>query len=140
MLLLLAAVLAAADGAASGFLSAWGTGFNPEAQLGLGTSTNADAFRWMKEGVLQVAVATPDVDMAGMSAVDGKSGHTLMLAKDGTVWAAGSNSEGQLGIGTSDGLTTFQQVHHCLYHIVHALTKIQFSTKNTCRIACTKPN
>ena len=49
---------------------------------------------------------------SGLSAptpVAGGCGHTLVLENDGTLWAWGDNSKGQLGIGTSDPYMTTPQ-------------------------------
>jgi len=70
----------------------WAAGQNHQGQLGDGTGTN-------RSNPVQVKNA----DGSAFSEVVGIStgyNHTVYLKSDGTVWAAGQNSEGQLGDGT----------------------------------------
>jgi alpha-tubulin suppressor-like RCC1 family protein len=75
----------------------WTTGDNGGGLLGIGTSTgSADTFQ-------------PALNMSNIVAISGGRYHSLALKIDGTVWAAGSYSYGQLGNGTYTNTTyTFQ--------------------------------
>jgi len=78
-----------------GTLWAWGTNFS--GQLGNGTNANSNV------PVQESTGATNWVAIAGGGS------HTVALKADGTLWAWGRNSEGQLGNGTS-GLGAFSNV------------------------------
>ena len=72
----------------TGVVYAWG--LNNAGQLGDGTTTQQMA---------PVAV----IGLSGIfTAVSAGNNHSLALRNDGTVWAWGSNNNGQLGIGTID--------------------------------------
>ena len=74
--------------ASNGTVWAWGSNSNGE----LGNGTNAD--RWAPAQVsLPIGVTIINI-AAGWT-------HSLALASDGTVWAWGSNSNGELGNGTN---------------------------------------
>lgn len=75
----------------TGILYAWGRNFNG-ATLGIG---NNDLY---KETPVEV-IMPAGVEFIQISASP-YGGHTLALASDGTVWAWGINSDGQLGDGT----------------------------------------
>ncbi len=62
------------------------SGRNEEHQLGDGTTTRR---------------ASPFVLASGVIDMAGGSGHTLFVKRDGSLWAAGSNGLGQLGIGST---------------------------------------
>jgi alpha-tubulin suppressor-like RCC1 family protein len=49
-------------------------------------------------------------DLTGVTAIAAGYSHTLALKGDGTVWAWGSNSSGQLGDGTTKYRSVPQQV------------------------------
>jgi alpha-tubulin suppressor-like RCC1 family protein len=80
----------------------WAAGLNSDGQLGDGTTTP-------RNNPVQVMNA----DGTGLSGVIGISAgltHTVYLKSDGTVWAAGYNSYGQLGDGTTTNRTNPVQV------------------------------
>ena len=72
----------------------WAWGVNERGELGLGTTTPSAINRPTKvpglTSIIKIAVGT---------------GHTLALRADGTVWAWGGNTVGELGIGSQDFLT-----------------------------------
>ncbi|RYE88517.1 MAG: chromosome condensation regulator RCC1 [Myxococcales bacterium] len=81
-------VAVAVDGTAFG----WGT--NADGQLGLGTSATPDL----------VTRKTPtELPVTGVVLAVLGYNHTLLLREDGTVWAAGDNTKGQVGDPTKVG-------------------------------------
>ncbi|AEC02213.1 fimbrillin family protein [Parasphaerochaeta coccoides] len=85
----------------------WATGGNSAGQLGDGTLGTEQS----KSTPVQVK---DDTDISGfmtdVAAVSAGWFHTMILKKDGTLWATGSNSSGQLGDGTTTTRTTPKQV------------------------------
>jgi alpha-tubulin suppressor-like RCC1 family protein len=74
----------------------WAWGYNSKGQLGGGASLNTR--------VTPVQVrdnADPPNFLTGVTAIAGGGDHNLALKSDGTVWAWGNNSRGQLGDGTT---------------------------------------
>lgn len=76
----------------------WAAGHNYYGQLGLGDTTSRSVFTQV------TAMST-----AAASVVTGGE-HTLIVKKDGTLWATGDNSRGQLGLGDTAARTSFTQV------------------------------
>jgi alpha-tubulin suppressor-like RCC1 family protein len=78
--------------ASDGTIYAWGMG--SDGQLGNGTTTNS---------TVPVAVTTTGTPMAGKTITSISAGyyHSLALASDGTVYAWGGGSDGQLGNSTT---------------------------------------
>ncbi|MDR0473402.1 MAG: hypothetical protein LBH43_07010 [Treponema sp.] len=76
----------------------WAAGYNFYGELGLGNRENMAAFT-------QVTGAGKDV-----KAVAAGARHTVILKNDGTVWAAGYNFNGQLGLGNTEDTVQFTQV------------------------------
>ncbi|AEC01563.1 fimbrillin family protein [Parasphaerochaeta coccoides] len=79
----------------------WATGQNNDGQLGLGDSSSGTD----RSTPVQVLAMGSDVE-----AVSAGSYHTMILKKDGTLWATGRNYDGQLGDGTTTSRTTPVQV------------------------------
>jgi alpha-tubulin suppressor-like RCC1 family protein/subtilisin family serine protease len=77
----------------------WGMGDNESGQLGTGTGN----------GVPNTAPVQA-VNLTGVTAISAGDAHALAVRSDGTVWAWGSNLEGQLGDGTTTGRATPAQV------------------------------
>ncbi|MBK9347641.1 MAG: hypothetical protein IPN06_15190 [Burkholderiales bacterium] len=90
--------------------SLWAWGANGFGQLGIGT---------LVDGYAPVQVGT-DTDWESISAGGGHNeagndlasngGHSLAIKTNGTLWAWGSNANGQLGTGTTDDATAPTQV------------------------------
>jgi len=76
----------------------WAAGFNFYGELGLGDNENRFVFT--------------KVESAGTDVKEVASGsrHTLILKNDGTVWTAGYNFNGQLGLGNNTDTFNFTQV------------------------------
>jgi alpha-tubulin suppressor-like RCC1 family protein len=75
----------------NGTVFAWG--LNDNGQLGNGTTVARSAAIQVKTGA--------NTFLTGVASVSAGSGHSLALKLDGTVWAWGANSNGQLGDGTT---------------------------------------
>jgi alpha-tubulin suppressor-like RCC1 family protein len=71
----------------------WAWGINDNGQLGNGTSGNA------------FLAPYPVTGLDAVTAIAGGGWFSLALRSDGSVWAWGSNSDGQLGIGAGGGTT-----------------------------------
>ncbi|WP_052295857.1 fimbrillin family protein [Parasphaerochaeta coccoides] len=82
----------------------WATGFNSAGQLGDGTTTNRSTPVRVKD--------TTDGSgfMTDVAAVSVGNAHTMILKKDGTLWATGQNSDGRLGDGSTTSKNTPVQV------------------------------
>ncbi|AEC01294.1 fimbrillin family protein [Parasphaerochaeta coccoides] len=82
----------------------WATGRNIYGQLGDGTTTE-------KTTPVQVKASTADNDfMTDVAAVSAGYHHTMIVKKDGTLWATGSNGNGELGVGDNTDRSTPVQV------------------------------
>jgi len=79
----------------------WAWGINHNGRLGDGTTTQRSAPVQVKQG------ANP---LSGVTAIAAGYGHSMALKADGTVWAWGSNTTGQLGDGGTTQRTTAVQV------------------------------
>ncbi|AEC01406.1 fimbrillin family protein [Parasphaerochaeta coccoides] len=82
----------------------WATGYNGAGQLGVGDQNN----RTMP---VQVKASTdPNDFMTDVKEVSTGATHTMILKKDGTLWATGANQYGQLGDDTTANKSTPVQV------------------------------
>ena len=79
--------------------SVWATGDNVHGQLG-------DASTTRRRSPVRVQFDPGTV----ITAVSAGHGHSLFLKNDGTAWACGFNSQGQLGDGTTNNRTTPVQI------------------------------
>jgi alpha-tubulin suppressor-like RCC1 family protein len=79
--------------------SVWSCGDSAYGQLGLGDTTDKTTFTKVSINI------SNDVEQI----VCGYQ-HTIILKKDGTVWACGFNQYGQLGLNDTNHRTTFKQV------------------------------
>lgn len=77
--------------------SLWSVGSNENGQLGLGLDPLSTSF---------VDVLTRIGTDNNWTAISAGGQHTLALKSNGSLWAFGSNTLGQLGIGTSDDIVT----------------------------------
>ncbi|MCL2129855.1 MAG: hypothetical protein FWH35_05825 [Treponema sp.] len=78
--------------------SLWASGYNYYGELGIGSRDQQSSFR--------------KVDSAGQNIKTIAAGirHTVVLKEDGTLWAAGYNFNGQLGLGDTLDRNAFSQV------------------------------
>ena len=74
----------------------WACGRNNYGQLGNGSTTDSSTFVQMQYSSDSDTAAVTDV-----SAIAAGTSHTVILKKDGTVWACGWNNYGQLGNGST---------------------------------------
>jgi|GEM_PF-4901756 len=82
-----------------GTVSGWGR--NSSGELGSGTTSDI----WVPE-----SASVEMINMDQVVAIAGGAVHTLVLRSDGSVWATGNNSRGQLGNGTTVSSPTPVQV------------------------------
>src|SRR5690606_17912667 len=81
----------------------WASGYNFWGQLGDGTTTSHPT-------PVQVKRVGGAGYLTGVTAIAAGEWHSLALLTDGTVWAWGLNTLGQLGDGTTDNRSTPVQV------------------------------
>jgi alpha-tubulin suppressor-like RCC1 family protein len=74
----------------------WGWGYNQRGNLGDGTTTGQPT------PVQVIDTADPTGFLTDVVSVTADLDHTLALKSDGTVWAWGRNTHGQLGVASSD--------------------------------------
>jgi hypothetical protein len=79
--------------------SLWGMGYNRYGQLGDGTS-----------GILNQTNTPEKILDGGAVAIAGGLYHSLLIKNDGSLWATGANSTGQLGSGTFANTNRFEQI------------------------------
>jgi alpha-tubulin suppressor-like RCC1 family protein len=68
--------------------TAWACGYNPSGELGNGTTGDTNK------------LVTQVIGLTGITKVAGGTHHSLFCKNDGSVWACGANSAGQLGDST----------------------------------------
>jgi alpha-tubulin suppressor-like RCC1 family protein len=87
----------------------WVWGYNNAGQLGLGdvTTRQTPILHPSLNNVVK-AVAAGGYNTAGKAPM----GHGLILRSDGTIWSAGYNGYGQLGLGDTTDRTSFTQITH----------------------------
>jgi alpha-tubulin suppressor-like RCC1 family protein len=73
----------------------WAWGLNSSGQLGDNTSVS-------KKNPVQVLTSDGVTPLSGVTAIAAGGAFSLALRNDGTVWAWGSNSHGQLGVNPSE--------------------------------------
>ncbi|GEM_PF-1164725 len=88
------------EGQGSAEMTVWTTGANVNGELGVGDTTQRRAFT-------QIVGGPAD---RNISAVVGGRNCSMALADDGTLWATGASSHGQLGFGDTCYRTIFSQV------------------------------
>ncbi len=90
----------------------WVWGNNANGQLGLGDATvrQTPILHPSLNNVVK-AVASAGYTTAG----NGPTGHGLILRADGTIWGAGYNGYGQLGLGDTTDRTSFTQIIHAAF-------------------------
>lgn len=87
----------------------WVWGNNGNGQLGLGdTTTRQTPILHPSLNNALKAVAAGGYTTAGA----GPTGHGLILRSDGTIWVAGYNGYGQLGLGDTTDRSSFTQITH----------------------------
>jgi alpha-tubulin suppressor-like RCC1 family protein len=72
----------------------WAWGYNPNGQLGMSSTTSS------------VTVPTQVTTLSGIVAIASAGYHTLALQTNGSVWAFGADSSGQVGNGTTGSVVT----------------------------------
>ena len=78
--------------------NAYGCGYNNSGQLGLGYTGGS------------VSVPTLITDVSNVTSADGGWYHSIISCSDGTVYGAGSNGDGELGLGNTVNQTVFTQI------------------------------
>ena len=61
-------------------------------------------------GVGMNQASIPELVMEDVSSVSSSEGHTLIIKTDGSLWACGDNTYGQLGNGTTENSETFLRI------------------------------
>ena len=84
--------------------SIWGCGYNGSGQLGLGDTTNRKTFTKVTTNI------NNDVKQIACGVE-----YTFILKNDGTIWACGWNSSGELGLGDNTAYNTFTMIPRGLY-------------------------
>ena len=101
----------------------WATGRNNYGQLGDGTTSDSNSS-------VQVLDADGNV-LNGVIAVSAGSYHSIYLKRDGTVWAVGYNSSGQLGDGTNTNRTTPVQVLDADGNVLNGVIAVSAGSAHT---------
>ncbi|GHV69990.1 chromosome condensation protein RCC1 [Spirochaetia bacterium] len=80
----------------------WAAGYNLYGQLGLGNYTGKDGGINSRAFVQVMEGGTDGAALKGIRGIAAGESHTLLLKDDGSLWAAGDNSFGALGLGQTD--------------------------------------
>ena len=81
--------------------SLWACGFNGSGQLGIGSETSS---------VTTFTQVTTNINNDVEQIACGLD-HTVLLKNDGSIWACGDNTSGQLGFGDSDDRNVFTKLY-----------------------------
>jgi alpha-tubulin suppressor-like RCC1 family protein len=79
----------------------WASGVNEHGQLGIGTGNDAKSFTQAKDASGHITEA---------KAIAAGSWHSMILKADGSVWTAGNNEFGRLGLGDEANRNVFARV------------------------------
>jgi alpha-tubulin suppressor-like RCC1 family protein len=85
--------------------TAWAWGNNSSGQLGNGTMNNSLS-PVQVSALTNVAAIAAGTDHTNVTAIEAGTDHVVIMKSDGTVWAWGNNSNGQLGNGTTVNSST----------------------------------
>ena len=88
----------------------WTWGYNANGELGLGDNQNRTEPTQVKAEITLEDGTTKEEEITDAIDVAAGANHTLILRKDGTVWATGYNNKGQLGDGTTKTTNKFHKV------------------------------
>ena len=88
----------------------WTWGYNANGELGLGDNQNRTEPTQVKAEITLEDGTTKEEEITDAIDVAAGANHTLILRKDGTVWATGYNNKGQLGNGTTTSSNRFHKV------------------------------
>ncbi len=78
----------------------WGWGLNSSGQLGLGNTTTPQT----------TPIIIPNINMNDVKFISSGNTNTFIIKQDGTLWATGLNTSGQLGLGNNTNRTSFTKV------------------------------
>ena len=95
--------------------SIWTTGHNNHGQLGDGTTADRMTFvrvRFIDENAANMWTARGNAlsHLRGAQAVAAGVDHSMVLRRDGSVWAAGGNNYGQIGDASTTSKASFVQI------------------------------
>lgn len=79
----------------------WACGYNTQRQIG-----SNHVFNEVLDAPVRVG------GLSGLKAISAGGGFSLALREDGSIWAWGSNDEGQLGDSADDRRSTPQRIRH----------------------------
>ena len=91
--------------------NAFGSTVSSSSTLTVLEPPTATGITWgQSDSPTELPVFTPRAIAGGVTDVEEGNLHTVFLKADGTLWATGSNSNGELGDGTTTGRSTPEQV------------------------------
>ena len=103
--------------------TAWATGNNVQGELGDGTTNN-------NQRAEPVTDSTTN-PITSISAIAAGANHTVFLKNDGTVWATGYNSQGELGIGNTTQQNRAVQVTDSTTNPITSISAIAAGANHT---------